>query len=176
MNRRIVILTWVSWSGKTTIQEQMLKNWWVRPINFTTRKPRSDNELDEYVFLKRKQFLTKYANWDFLEQTNYWWNFYGVSKYLPKDKNICIILDPVWRATVEEYFSRAWIEVETYYIRIPKEVQEERLYSRGDSDEEVERRKRDYKWFSPTSRCVILDWRKPIENLVEQIEKWIESF
>ncbi len=171
MNNRIVIITGVSASWKTTLQEEMLKNGWARPINFTTRKPRNEEELDEYVFLTKNQFLTKYWNWDFLEQTNYWWNFYGVSRHLPKWKNLCIVLDPVGRAIVSEWFSRRGIEYETYYLRISPETQEQRLFARGDDEEEVIKRKRDFQWFSPTNKCVILDGRRSAKELLLQIER-----
>jgi guanylate kinase len=185
MNRRIIILTWVSWSGKTTIQNELLKLGWGRPLNFTTRKPRSvealknldedwdftHSELSEYIFVDRKTFLNKYWNWDFIEQTNYWGNFYWVSKFLPEDKNVVIVLDPVWRNVVLEYFARRGIEIETYYIRISPELQDSRLFERGDDEEEVLKRKIDFKWFFPTNKCKILDWRKSIEELVSEIIK-----
>jgi guanylate kinase len=61
----------VSASGKTTLQEELLKRDWNRPYNFTTRKPRSEEELDEYVFITKEQFFEKMEKGDFLENTNY---------------------------------------------------------------------------------------------------------
>jgi len=54
----------------------MLERGWKRPINFTTRKPRSEREKDEYVFIDEKTFMTKFANGDFLEHTNFNGNYY----------------------------------------------------------------------------------------------------
>jgi guanylate kinase len=42
-----------------------------RPIQYTTRKPRNDKELDIYVFLTRTQFMDKLDNGDFAEFTEY---------------------------------------------------------------------------------------------------------
>ena len=183
MNRRIVIITWVSASWKTTLQDELLKRWWQRPLNFTTRKPRDVNafidldndwdfnskELDEYIFLSKENFFKKMKNWDFLENTNYWWNFYWASTFLPK-WNVCIILDPVWRSQVLEYFTRRWIDVETFFIEISQELQEERLIKRLDTEKEILRRKRDFNWFSPTNKCIRLNWRMDTKILANIIE------
>lgn len=42
-----------------------------RPIQYTTRLPRDDSELDTYVFLTKPQFYTKLENGDFIEFTEY---------------------------------------------------------------------------------------------------------
>lgn len=182
---RIILITGVSASWKTTTQDELLKIWWKRPINFTTRQPRWDNELDEYVFLKRNQFLTKLWNGDFLENTNYWWNFYWVSKTVEemykKWENVCIILDPIGRSQVMEYLSRKWIPYDTYYLRITPKLQEERLYDRWDDDEEVYKRKRDFEWFHPTPKCKIIDWALPVERVIElilndgELQRWFKK-
>ena len=178
MNRRIILLTWVSASWKTTLQERLIKNWWNKPINFTTRKPRDENailsvdsdwdftskELNEYVFLNNKTFIDKYKNWDFLEITCYLWNRYWVSRHLP-EWNICIILDPIWRSQALEYFTRVWIDVETYYLEISKDEQEKRLLNRWDTEKQILMRKRDFNWFSPTNKCSRLNWTKSVDDL-----------
>ena len=165
----IVLITWISWSWKTTLQDYMLENWWTRPINFTTRKPRSDNELDEYGFISKSNFLTKLWNWDFLESTNYWWNFYWISKTLPESDKVCIILDPIWRSQVMELFNREWVRYESYYLEISKIEQKRRLRLRWDTAEEIEKRLRDNEWFHPTPFCTIIDWTSSIEDIYKII-------
>lgn len=186
-NRRIVILTWVSCSWKTTLQDELLRRWWKRPLNCTTRKPRDENallsldsdwdfsskELDEYIFMSETNFFKKMRNWDLLENTKYGWNYYWViwwgRIWLPK-WNICIILDPIWRSQVLEYFTSRWINIETYYIDIPKELQEERLIYRWDNEKQILTRKKDYNWFSPTNKCKRLNWADDIKVLADIIE------
>lgn len=169
---RIIILTWPSGSWKTTLQEKMLETGkWKRPLNCTTRQPRSDKELDEYVFLSKEQFLLDLERWYFLEHTNYNWNYYWVLNFVPKEElNYIIILDPVWRSMASEYFVRNNIEFETFYLEITPEEQEQRLIKRGDSEEERIRRSNDFKWFSPTPQCKILSWNNSIECLIRLIE------
>lgn len=167
----LVIITWVSGSWKTTIQEEMLQRWWKRPLNFTTRKPRNDWELDEYVFLDRDKYFIKMWNWDFLEHTNYNWNWYAISKYLPK-WNVCIVLDPVGREQVLEKISREGLDynVTCVYLDINRKTQDQRLTSRWDSKEQKAERKKDFNWFSPNSTWYVLDGTNEVKELVDYIE------
>lgn len=167
--RRIVLITGVSWSGKTTIQEELLKNGWTRPINCTTRLPRWDYELDEYLFLTKDQYFSKLRNWDFLEHTNYNGNWYAICNSLPEEWNISIILDPVGRAMAMEWFTRKNIPFEMYYIEISKEEQLKRLIARWDTEEQIKERQNDFNWFSWNKFSTILDWEKPTDYLVNII-------
>jgi guanylate kinase len=170
VKRRIVILTGVSASWKSSVQEEILDNPnWVKPINFTTRKPRSDYELNEYVFLSKKQFEIKKNNWDFLETTDYWGNNYWITKYLPEDKNIILVLDPIGRTQVIRDFIYSWVKYESIYLQIDKKTQKERLLNRGDSVYEIEKREKDFLWFWPTESDLIIDWNKNIEDISNYI-------
>jgi guanylate kinase len=164
---RVILLTWVSWSWKTTIQERLLWEWFIRPINFSTREPRSDNELDEYVFITREQFLFKLNKWDFVEYTQYNWNFYWISKnWFNGDSPIIAIVDPLGREAIKEYLSRNGIIPECYFISIDKDTQKERLTLRWDSKDDISRREKDFNWFSPSVNCRILDWNKSVDELI----------
>lgn len=45
---RLVIVTWISGSWKSTLQENVMREYgYTRPINFTTRKPRSKDAIEE---------------------------------------------------------------------------------------------------------------------------------
>jgi len=173
MKKRLVIITWVSCSWKTTLQEELLARWWNRPLNFSTREPRDKNtlvavdkewdfyskELDEYQFLPIETYFTKLKHWDFLEHTNYWGNWYAVSKFLP-EWNTCIVLDPVGREQVLEKISRENLDivVDTFYLDCSKELQLQRLVNRWDTEEEIKKRKKDFEWFSPSWRDMVIDW------------------
>lgn len=188
MSRRIIILTWVSASWKTSIQNELMNRWWKRPINFSTRKPRSDNayavdwdldfnsdELNEYVFIDRNTFSIKMINWDFVEITQYWGNFYGVSETFLQDgsplkkENICIILDPIGRSQLMERLTREGVPFETYYIYITQELQEDRLTKRWDKQEEIIKRRKDFNWFHPTNNCVRINGDLPINEIADFI-------
>lgn len=167
---KIVIITWVSGSGKTTLQEELKKQGWFKPINFSTRKPRNDLELDDYVFITKEQFIKKLINWDFLEFTTYWNNFYWIAN-LPEnlDKNYAIILDPIWRAQIMKKFAELWIKYHMIYLDISKETLKERLINRWDCINEIEKRVIDLEWFHPTSKSIIIDWTTSTKTIVDVI-------
>jgi guanylate kinase len=183
---RIVLITWVSGSWKTTLQNRLLELWWVRPINFTTRKPRDTNidrvddewdysskELQEYVFLDYDTYFKKLRSWDFIEHTHYNWNWYGIWWCMPKNKNVCIVVDPIGREQLVRDLTLSWHKVETYFISIDRETQLNRLIERGDDAKAINARKKDFEWFYPSKSCTILDWLDSIEhNLKLIIKEW----
>jgi len=185
--KRIILIVWVWASWKTTLQDELLSRWWNRPVNFTTRPPRSDDvdeldndwdytsvERDEYVFIKKKTFITKFINWDFIETTTPWNRMYGISKYMPKG-NVVIVVDPVGRDQILEHFSHKGIDVETYFMSCSKDLQEDRLINRGDDERMIAEKKRDFKWILPTAKCTIISGKKDPSDLADVIEKkWNE--
>lgn len=194
----LVILTWISGSWKTTLQNELINRGWVKPINFTTRKPRTDErnnelfqnktdwlnedenvlledfnseELNEYTFLTEKQYFHKLVNWDFLEFTNWYWNWYWVSKYIPEDKKCIVILDPIWRAQVMEKAARLWWKVITFYLDVNKEEQIKRLTVDRPTDKAtLEKRLKDNLRFWPTDKCILLNWETSIKTNADIIE------
>jgi len=179
---KVIVITWVSCSGKTTLQEELTRRWYESPINFTTRSPRSKNyssidedwdynskEFGEYIFLNKSNFLKKLRNWDFLEHVQYCKNWYWISKFLPNWK-VVLILDPIGRNQVLRYFSDIWVEVVTYYLEISKKVQDERLQQRKLDDKQVISRKKDFERFSPTNKCRKLNWTVAVKELADIIE------
>ncbi len=163
---KLIILTWISASWKTTTQEELMKRWWKRPINFTTREPRNDDELDEYIFLTKEQYFLKMQAGDFLEHTNYNGNWYGISNTLP-EWNVCIVLDPVGREQVLEKIAREKREVEVrcIYLEISRELQEERLKERGTEWA----RSTDIEWFSPNWKSEIFDGSRSVISITDEL-------
>lgn len=197
MTESIIIITGVSWSGKTTLQNELIERWWKKPINFTTRKPRDEvtikelrefridyenwwsnddkeydftsQELDEYVFIDRDTFFIKLRNWDFLEHTSSYGNHYGISKYLPSGK-VVLVLDPIGRAQVMEFFSRIWLSAQTYYLEISQEVQAQRVSTRQLWEKDVIERARDYNWFYPTNKCKRINGCLDVKEIADFVE------
>lgn len=173
VERRIVILTGVSCSGKSSLSEKILEDInWDSPINFTTRQPRNSWENKEYIFTSIDKFLDKVKNKELLEFTIYWDNLYWISNNFP-DCNLVLILDPIWKAQAIKYFSTNNINYESYYLNISKDLQIERLKKRWDSIEEIEKRTKDFDWFSPTKFDIILDWKTDTDTLADNILRWL---
>jgi guanylate kinase len=190
MGSTVAILLWVSGSWKTTIQEELINNYWfIKPITFTTRQPRSKKiydvdrywdfnceELDEYVFISEAQFIKKIKNWDFAEYNNYNWNWYWKSKYINKDKNNCLIVEPLWYISLMRYFNSEWIPYISFYIDIDEETQEYRLWVlRRENYTEITKRKKDFEYFKSCNYDKIIDWSLDIKTISEIIIKnlWI---
>jgi guanylate kinase len=172
---RFVVLTWVSWSWKTEIQKGLIKKGFKKPINFTTRKPRGDYEKDEYVFLTEEQYFKKLVDWILLEHTNSYWNWYWVSSYLPEG-DICVVLDTVGRSQLIEKYWRGELwdyDFQTYFIDISAETQLERLKKRGDSEEEINKRKKDFYWINSSGSCNLISWEGSVKDIVDNIVKGV---
>jgi len=165
-----IILTGVSGSGKTTLMEQLLKifpNDTCMPIQFTTRKPRDDSELDSYVFLTKEQFYRKMENWDFMETTQYNWEMYGVSAFFNKEKSNVYIVEPAWRAQLQRHFLINNVPFATFFIGIDKETARERMINRGDTVSSIEKRLIDFSYFTPEG--VVLDGELTTRHNMERI-------
>jgi guanylate kinase len=65
-----------------------------KPLQFTTRKPRDDKELDDYVFLTKEQFIRKLDNGDFIEHIVYNGEYYAITKYFDTSKSNVFVADP----------------------------------------------------------------------------------
>lgn len=168
---KILTLTWVSWSWKTTLQDELIKkHWWHKPINWTTRKPRSDTELDEYVFCTREQFIQKKENGDFIEDTYYNGNYYWMTWPLDKNKNYVIVLEPVWLAVYKKYFALNNLEFTSFFLDVDEDTQEYRLWVlRRENVNTIKERKKDFDFMYGFQYDYMLDWKLPIDTNIQII-------
>ncbi len=170
-NNKVIILTWPSWSWKTTVQNILTKDYGFKtPINFSTRNARNDDELDNYVFLTKDQFIRKIENWDFSEYTYYNWNYYWMSKYFDLSApNICV-LEPVGKVAMEKFLKLNNIPYYSIFLKIDEETMEYRLGElRRESVKTIEERKKDLKYFSPVGFDLTLDGKSSIEEIIKTI-------
>ena len=148
---------------------------YARPLQYTTRKPRSDAEKDEYVFLTYTQFMKKLINWDFIEYVEYNQELYAIGKYFDTTKTNVFIAEPVWREALKRYFKLNSIPFLPVYIKVDKDSINERLELRGSSVHEIDERMKDFKYFYPWKTDIVVDWDyKPLAVLgdVHKIVKW----
>lgn len=178
---KLVILTWPSWSGKTTIQTKLIEEWgYAKPYNFTTRELRGDAELDDYIFVSKWLFNVIKAKGHLIENTIYKWNFYWISHYNLKWEPIThsptvVILEPNGRnAFIKELKKRKveWIEI---FLQIDENTLIDRLNERGDDKNEIMKRKDDVINFFPTQKSHIIDATKPFEKVFKEIISIIEQ-
>lgn len=169
-----IIFTWVSWSWKTTLMEKLLEEYptsfW-RPIQYTTRNPRSDNELDIYVFLTRTQFMDKLDNGDFAEFTEYNWNLYAISSIINTSISNIFIVEPVGRAALKKHFQMNGIPYKGYFLDITEDEARQRMINRWASVKEIESRLKDFRYFYPEPDDKVLDSTLPIDRNISHIAK-----
>jgi len=166
---KMLIITGVSASGKTVLQEDMLQRGFNKPINFTTREPRYEDEVDDYVFLDEDRFIYLLRKDIFIDHTNWYWNWYGISRTMPK-WDICMVLDPIWREQIAKWISRDDYDVKFVYLDIDEKLQTKRLNTRWDSKDQRALRKKDFEWFSPSASSVVLDGAIDTNILADKIK------
>lgn len=189
MNWKIILLTWVSWSWKTTLQEHLMDKYgYVKPLNCTTRKPRSltayntdkDNnftnkELDEYLYLTHDQFELKMRNWDFAEFIHYNWEYYWVLNQIDYSKDNCIIVDPIWAAVFRKKFLIEGREFTSVFLDISEAEQEYRLEKRWESVNSIRERKKDFLYFKDWKYDLVLNWEEETELIAMKLINFINN-
>lgn len=176
MKKFQLILVGPSASGKSSIQRWLLENaGFVKPVNFTTREPRNDSELDEYVFLDVDQFVKKLRRGHFIEHTVYNKNFYGITKFLDLDKHNCIVADPIGLAQLQKHFRLENVPFATGYVEVSPEVQDKRLQERRLNWHEVKARKDDLKWFPFATYSFTVDGEGSIQGEASRIAGLIKD-
>ena len=176
-----LILTWVSWSWKTTVMRGLLNAYpllYSRPIQYTTRQPRNENEKDEYVFLTTPQFTRKLVNWDFIEYIEYNKELYAIWKYFDTTKTNIFIAEPVGRAALKKFFNLNDIPFVSVYINVDEEEITRRLESRGSPVHEIDLRLRDFKYFSSSNWDIEVDWtykQLPVMIDIHKLIRWVSS-
>lgn len=166
----IALLVWVSGSWKTDIKKELIKKGWSSPIIFTTRPQKFQKEYDEIVFIDLAQFFVKVINWDFAYFYFYEWSFYWISKYVDYSKNNCIIVDPIGLAVFKKKFLIDNVKYKSYYIDIPKETQEYRLWIlRRESFKSMKEKIKEYSYYPLFEYDIVLDWEATTDELAKSI-------
>lgn len=142
----VCLITGPSASGKTTLQKDLVNMGWGKPVNFTTREPRSDDELDEYVFIDASTFAQKAVMGDFSEMTQYDGNLYAMTSHFDEDKKLAIIVDPIGKTALEAFFTKQGRKYFTVWIDCGEETRLKRLMERGASVRSIKSRMADAEW------------------------------
>lgn len=184
----ILTLTGASGSGKTTIAEELLKEFPIESQlvpSYTTRKPRDTDLPGEYVYIGKFKFWLMDLLGIFIWTVYPHGNNYGTTKLwvkraLRNDNLVYIMIltpDAVKKlnsfAEKLGYFEQVFC---FYILSPPREVLRERLKKRGDSEEEVEKRlancsKWDWEAFGSGIRYEYLRNDKEVEVTVEKLKK-----
>lgn len=173
----ILAITGPSGSGKSTLQQYLVENFGFRhPYNFTTRPPRTNAELDDYVFITKPQFYKKLENGDFADFTIYHGNYYGMSKCFKPLEKTAIVVTPHGREIFREFCAKRGIEFKEVFLTVDEKTMDYRLgIKRRESYQSIEFRKNDLKWMKPTNESLVLDGREDTAILADKIADWLDD-
>jgi guanylate kinase len=146
MGNVVALVTGPSASGKSTLQSALLAQGWGRPVNFTTRAMRHEDELDEYVFIDELTFAKKARRGHFAEWTYYDKNLYAMTRYLDAAKNLVIVVDPIGKGAFEAFLIKQNRPFFTVWVECPDEVRLARMEKRRSSAKSVYERMNDSTW------------------------------
>ena len=176
-NTVVALITGPSASGKSTLQNTLLAMGWTRPTNFTTRKLRSDKELDEYVHIDRYTFAEKAQLGHFAEWTQYNRQLYAMTKYLDWSKDNAIVVDPIGKGAFEAFLTKQGRKFFRVWIDCPDFIREARLAQRRANVLDTNERMADSQWFklvNPTYDLTI-DGTEPAEEAALKLISYADS-
>jgi len=139
LKKQIIVLVGPSGSGKTTIGEALTKKGLKKLVTTTTRKPRpGEKDGVDYYFREKAQLNQS----DFIEQTFYNDNIYGLTKSEVKnaleDNDIVhVSLDRNGSKVMNEVFPE---KSKIIFITVTVEAMKERMKKRGDSESKIAER------------------------------------
>jgi guanylate kinase len=150
MGVKIVTLTGVSGSGKSTIAGNLLmgeESEFQFVLSTTTRKVRPSDLVSEYEYVEEEQFLRDKADGKFLWTAEFGGYYYGtkgesILDVLQTHKIGILILVPEAVHALKKFFKRlSPTGVMSFYIGrgLPKEILRVRMRERGDSEEQIDR-------------------------------------
>lgn len=98
----MIILIGKSGSGKSTIQNELLKRGYNVSINYTTRNKRK-NEVDgiDYHFITKEEFEKLWKEDKIIERSMFNNNFYGIGIEEICKRRYCMHIRPKWFKTNE---------------------------------------------------------------------------
>lgn len=175
---KLILITGVSGSGKSTLKDALMESSdrFAQPIQYTTRKCRSDAELDSYVFLTKDTFFRKLNNGDFCENATYLGQSYGIGRFFTEGKISIAIVETVGREAMKKFCLLNNIPFLSVYIHIPEDIMEYRLgMLRRSSVNEIAERKKDYLHFNDYGSDIILDGAQTVENNVNIVNNYINN-
>jgi guanylate kinase len=137
----IVVISGPGGVGKGTVVQRLVEQdprlWLSR--SWTTREPRPGESEDSYTFVDRDTFEDRIASGGFLEYAEFLGHLYGTPTPddVPPDHDLVLEIDVQGAAQVKEHAPDALL---VFLVAPSRGAQAERLRTRGDPPDEVERR------------------------------------
>lgn len=176
-HKKIFIITGASGSGKTTAAEYMKSRYNINLVRTcTTRKMRSSEEGNEYIFLSKYQFQEKISNNKVLEYVESFGNYYGsLIESIENNYVNVICVDSRGAETIKkQYPDRAIIVL--MYIQDIKLLMN-RIESRAPtSQEELNLRLQEFNVYHNINYDHKIDASVSMNKIFEQIDSIVQSY
>ena len=133
ISRVILVLTGPSGSGKTTLCNYLVAKYgFTQPRTCTTRKPRSEEDQNSYIFLDRAEFESKIHNDEMIEYVEAFGNYYGspIGSF-NTNQNIVIPLTASGARIIKEKYPNS---AKIIKLNISKETMVRRILNRSPID------------------------------------------
>ena len=134
----MLVLVGKSGSGKTTIEDIMIHKYGMtRAISHTTREKR-ENDVDgvNYFFVSKEEMERLNQAGELAERIEYIGNVYALCKEQCKTDRVVVVAPEGLKQLLE----KEDLDIFSVFIDVDKEVRENRMLSRGDTKEDVEKR------------------------------------
>ncbi|MFO8069151.1 MAG: AAA family ATPase [Alkalibacterium sp.] len=178
MNRkRLIVLVGPSGSGKTTLGDELSERGLPKLVTTTTRKPRpGETDGIDYYFKKEEELDPD----DFVEQTIYNGNLYGLTKAEVRE---ALIKFPLVHVSLDKNGAKALKAVypeETFvvFVYVSEEEMRKRMKIRGDKEDKIAERiefSQAINESEPIKEADLVIENKSVEKSVETILKAIEE-
>lgn len=134
----MIIIVGASASGKTEIAKILVKKHGFERLITTTTRPMRHMEKDgvDYHFLSKDEFKRKLKNDEFIENSVYQDNYYGIQKKDVKPDSL-VIVEPNGANHLLDYLKEDAFLV---FVDSNKTIRKNRMISRGDDMKAIERR------------------------------------
>ena len=133
----IIILLGESASGKSTIENKLVKKGYKKIVSYTTREMRKGEEDGvDYHFISNQDFLNKLSCGFFAENVSYGGWKYGIAIEDCKDDTI-VVVEPCGLRQLKQMKN---ISINSFYIKVEERTRLIRLVKRGDNLMEIFRR------------------------------------
>lgn len=174
----ITVLIGKSASGKTTIQNELVKDGYEKIVTYTTRpRRRGEKKNDTYHFITEEEFLSKiddgfFLEWDSYDTVDGKWYYGSAAEDYTGDK--IVILTPRGLNKVKKKVK----DVFSIYVYTTSSELVVRLKKRGDKQKEVERRiEQDHRDFKGAEDMVdkIVYNNSDLPYTLDKIKKLIEQ-
>lgn len=134
-----VVVLGATGAGKSVFEAECEKQGLIRVISTTTRGIRVGESVDAYHFVSKEEFKNKIESNEMLEYELYRGNYYGVAKAdIDSVNSYVMVLEPKGFYSLREIYGK---DVFCVFLQVSEEERLRRAKLRGDSLEEIGKRK-----------------------------------